>query len=180
MFYCNVTLVLLGSCTSIPATQRFSHEFHRKQYRIEDSEIRGIQFYISRDVLVHTESPTDRSPTGKSVVLVPKGTPGVVTEVGPNWLRVSFRSGSKGTPFLADPDAQNDIYKLYSLATEVEGRDGLQKVADVEGSILMHEGRRYKVTLGQDATLLIDSGDLQKQIDKRKLGGRTTSRERRD
>ena len=64
--------------------------------RLSDEEIKGIQFYISDRVLVQTESPTERSPiTGGNVILVARETPGVVTDVGPEWIRVSFRKGSK-------------------------------------------------------------------------------------
>lgn len=164
---------LVASCFSIPESKRFSHDFHRMKYRLADNELRGVQFYISTDVIVHTENPEDRSPTGKNTVFVAKGTPGVVTDVGPNWLRVSFRRGGKGTLFMTDPSAENDVYKYYALATQLAG-GSVKRVADVEGHYLMDGTTRYEVVTGADAVLLIDSGDLQRLIDKRKLSGRRT------
>jgi len=48
---------LVASCFSIPESKRFSHDFHRMKYRLADNELRGVQFYISTDVIVHTETP---------------------------------------------------------------------------------------------------------------------------
>jgi len=74
---------------------------------------------------------------------------------------------------MTDPSAENDVYKYYALATQLAG-GSVKRVADVEGHYLMDGTTRYEVVTGADAVLLIDSGDLQRLIDKRKLSGRRT------
>jgi hypothetical protein len=156
----------LASCTT-PRPANFSHEFHRVEYRLTDSELKGLQFFISTEVLAQTESPTERNtPTGNSVILLKRGTPGVVTEIGPNWLRVSFREGSRGVQFLAETDE----YPLYGLATAGEDGTGLRLVKDVPGHLVVHEGVRYEVVKGHDAVLACDYEQLRELIDKRGIG----------
>ncbi len=160
-----IGLAPLGRSTRRPTN--FSHEFHRVEYRLTDSELKGLQFFISTEVLAQTESPAERNtPTGNSVILVKRGTPGVVTEIGPNWLRVSFREGSRGVQFLAETDE----YPLYRLATAGEGGTGLRFVKDVPGHVVVHEGVRYEVVEGYDAVLACDYDQLRELIDKRGIG----------
>ena len=48
-----IPLVLLASCSS--PKDFLLHEKHRLRYALEDSELLGLQYYISRDVLAHLE-----------------------------------------------------------------------------------------------------------------------------
>ncbi|MHC4815436.1 MAG: hypothetical protein ACYTGW_00270 [Planctomycetota bacterium] len=173
-------LVLASAGCSTPPKEGFSHQFHRSNYRLSEQEIKDTQFYISAKVLAQTVLPSERNEfTGTNAILVARGTPGVVTEVGPDWIRVSFRKGSKGVPFLADASGE-DVIALYTLATTVEGEDGLRKVADVPGYMAIHEGVRYRVLWGYDAYLMIDTEELEALINKRMIGpGRIKAEEDR-
>ncbi|MHC4512104.1 MAG: hypothetical protein ACYS5W_00235 [Planctomycetota bacterium] len=155
-------LVLASAGCSTPPKEGFSHQFHRSNYRLSEQEIKDRNEF-----------------TGTNAILVARGTPGVVTEVGPDWIRVSFRKGSKGVPFLADASGE-DVIALYTLATTVEGEDGLRKVADVPGYMAIHEGVRYRVLWGYDAYLMIDTEELEALINKRMIGpGRIKAEEDR-
>ena len=127
--------ITVCGCSSVQK-EWFSHRFHRLQYGFTDEEIKGLQFYLSSDVLAQTASPAQRTPTGTSVVVVPRDIPGVATAVGRDWIRVTFREGGNGVPFLADISSTTDSYLLYSLATTAEGSNSLRKVADVPNNIL--------------------------------------------
>lgn len=165
-------LLLLGfcSCTAVPK-ERFSHRFHRLQYRLTDKEIRGLQFYLSSRVLAQTQNPPAAStPTPSGVIIVEKDIPGVATEVGRDWIKVTFRKGSSGVTFFSDTTATDDIYQLYFLATKSSGSDTIRKVADVPGNLLLHEDMAFTVAEGYDAVLMVDSEQLQELINKRKVG----------
>ena len=162
-------VVVLCGCSAAPKV-RFSHRFHRLQYRLTDAEIKGLQFYISSDVLAQTTSPSERTPTGTSVILLPKDTPGVATGVGPDWIKITFREGGKGVPFLSDTASNTDAYLLYSLATPVDDIKGFRRVADVPENIATYDGVSYTVVEGYNAILLVNADQLQELIDKRKIG----------
>lgn len=158
----------LCGCSSSPK-ERFSHRFHRLQYRLTDDEIKGLQFYLSAEVIAQTKSPSDRTPTGSNVIIVPRDVPGAATHVGPNWIKVAFREGGDGVPFLSDTTATDDVYLNYSLATQVEGANTLRKVADVPGHIGSYNGVSYAVADGYDAILMVDGDQLQALIEKRRI-----------
>jgi hypothetical protein len=63
----------------------FLNRTHRVNLSLEDEELKHLQFYISTDVLVQYGGPS-----GKQSLFLPDETPGVVTTVGPDWLKVSF------------------------------------------------------------------------------------------
>lgn len=161
--------LVLPGCSAVQK-ERFSHRFHRLQYGLTDDEVKGLQFYLSSDVLAQTASPKQRTPTGTSVVLVPRDIPGVATAVGRDWIRVTFRKGGHGVPFLSDIASTTDAYLLYSLATTVEGSDQLRKVADVPNNVAYYEGNAYTIAQGYNAVLMVDSEQLQELINTRKLG----------
>jgi len=149
----------------------FSHKFHREKFRLTDAELKGLNFFASTDVLVQTETADMKAtPTGSNVILVKQGTPGAVTEVGPNWLRVSFLVGGSGMPFLAQVGSESEGTTDYYLATTVEGSQGLTMVKDVPGHIAIHEGVHYTIVEGYDAMLSCDWPELQKLIDARGIG----------
>ena len=166
------TLLVFAFCgCSAAPKERFSHRYHRLKYRLTDEEIKGLQFYISSDVLAQTTSPSEGdTPTGTGVILVPKDTPGVATDVGSDRIKVTFRTGSTGVLFFSDTTAPNDVYLLYSLATTVEGSDTIRKVADMPGHTALYHGVPYTVAEGYDSILMVDSDQLQALINKRKIG----------
>jgi hypothetical protein len=157
--------VLLGAC--VTPKEPFTHTSHRRNYSIEDQELKEIQFYLSTEVLAKDTSKGD---TAEGVLIVPEEIPGVVTEVGPNWIRVSFEKGGSGVPFLAALDQKDDG---YWLATEVEGQQGFHKVQELAEKILLVQGTRYKLVYGANAYLVFNRRDLDKLIERRRhLKGR--------
>ena len=172
-----LTLVTIAStgCDTITPRSIFSHQFHRERYRLTDEEIKGLQFFASSQVLAQTESAdVIETPTGGNVILVKRETPGVVTEVGPNWIRVSFKEGGSGMHFLSNAGSRAGGSSDYYIATTVEGSSELSMVKDVPGHIAIHDGVRYKVVEGFNMMLSCDRVQLQALFDDRGIGeGRT-------
>ncbi len=167
------TLLVLALCgCSAAPKERFYHRFHRLKYRLTNEEIKGLQFYLSSELLARTKSPPDVTvPTASGVIIVPRDTPGVATHVGRDWIKIMFRKRGTGVVFSSGTIDPNDVYLLYSLATAVKGTDTtIRNVADVPGHILIHDGVSYTVAEGYNAFLMVDGKQLQKLIDKRKLG----------
>ena len=145
-----------GACSS--AKEPFLHKRHRLDYAVQDRELRDLQFYISSEVLARAENTTD--PSG--VIVVPAGTPGLVAEVGPNWLRIVFGAGGRGVPFVA-PGGDS----VYILATAVPGGTFVA-VRNLDDPVLYGgDGVRYRVVRGMNAHLLIRSKDFQKLTERR-------------
>jgi len=162
-----IALVLLAGCSSHQFSRvNFLHVAYRQMYAIEDQEFNKLQFYVAKDVLAHEETSTqgDAGVAGQ-VIVVREGTPGIVKEVGDDWLLVSFEKGGPGVFFLTDPRKEED---LYWLATTVEGREGLYAVKDLPQKIVLQEGRRYLVMEGADASLLVDGSDMARLIESRR------------
>jgi hypothetical protein len=168
----------LGGCKS--SLEPFRHVHYRLDYAITDDEIRKLRFAVSTDVLVLGEAPPGWSgPSGDTAILLARGSRGVVTDVGPDWIKVSFRKGGSGVPFLArsdggmtpwgTPDAIS--YDRYFLATAVEGRDGFEKVTKVPDRVLLVDGEAYQVIKGATAFLMIDKDSINRLIKKRTLTG---------
>ena len=67
-------------------------------------------------------------PLGKKSILLQEETPGVVTAVGPDWLKVSFREGGADVPFVADFQGEYDV---YSVATELPGQAGFHMIKNL-------------------------------------------------
>ncbi len=163
-----VTLLFLGAC----ATRHigFMHVRHRQNFSLEAQELEHAQFYISTRVLAKDVGDAALMDEAAGVIIVPEQTPGVVTEVGPSWLRVSFSKEGSGVVFLTDPKQGDDA---YWLATEVEGQPGLHKLKDLPDKILLVAGTAYKLIYGAKARLLINEDDLIKLIEQRRhLKGR--------
>lgn len=161
-----VVAVLLVTACAKPARYSFMHERHREVYSIQSAELENLQFYMSTRVLVKDVTTREISQEAASVILVPEGTPGLVNEVGPNWLRVSFEEGGSGVYFLADVTSQRD--DAYWLATKVKGLDGLHKLKDLEKKILLVEGTPYDVIYGAEARLMVSAKDLWKVVESRR------------
>ena len=162
-----MALVMLAGCSSNQFSRvNFLHVAYRQMYAIEDQEFYKLQFYVAKDVLAHEETRAqgDAGAAGR-VIVMREGTPGVVKEVGDDWLRVSFEKGGPGVFFLTDPTKEED---LYWLATRMEGREGLYVVKDLPQKIVLQEGRRYLVMEGADASLLVDGSDMARLIESRR------------
>jgi hypothetical protein len=162
--------VFFAASCATPKTA-FMHKWHRENYAIEDEELKTVQFYISTEVLAKSLAP-EREGTAESIVILPEETPGVVTEAGPGWLRVSFQEGGSGVHFVTVVSGAGD--SAYWLATEVEGREGFRRLKDLPEKILRVQGTGYRVVHGANARLLIDGEDLQRLIERRThITGRT-------
>jgi hypothetical protein len=159
----SLLLASLASTGCGTHTEFFLNRAHRTNYALETEELQSLQFYISTDVLAH-EIGTKSEGTRTSVYVVKRDTPGVVTEAGPTWLRVSF-GPTRGAPFVALPDEDEDAW--YWLATEVEGEQGFRRVRDLDDKVVVVDGRRFRLAYGSSARLLVNSKDLRKLIEKR-------------
>lgn len=157
-----VALVLTAACTT--QSEVFMHRTHRLNYALQPKELGQMQFYISTDVLANEIGNPQTEGTPAAVFVVERGTPGVVTEVGPTWLRVRFGDG-EGAAFLANPGPGADV--SYWLATEVPDSRGLQRIRDTDDRILRIAGRTFKLVNGSQARLMVKSQDLQDAIGQR-------------
>jgi hypothetical protein len=164
--------LLLPVACAAPPKATFLHRIHRLDYNLEDEEIKSLRFFVSKDVLAKVEAAPESSLSPREAVIrLERNTPGEVLGVGPDWIRVSFEKGGTGATFVT-PSTAGDT---YTLATEVEGREGLQRVQDLPDKVLLNEGTRYKVVYGADAVLAVSRSALNSLLRKRKrLQGRPT------
>src|ERR1700754_335124 len=101
---------LVASCAAPPIA--FQNNSHRQNYSLNLQDLEKLQFFISRDVVAQYQDAS-----GTKSLLVPRLTPGVATDAGPNWIKVSFREGGVDVPFVADPKEYDG---RYWIATELE------------------------------------------------------------
>lgn len=171
-----IALVSCASHTTPGPGSYFLHTNHREAFAFEAAELNDAKFYVTRDLLAKgiaeaAAAPDATPPEGMTNAAQPVGPVvfvtmldiGHVTGGGPDWLRVSFGSGS-GLVFLTDP-ASGD--PTYYLATEVAGRPGFHIVKDLDDPHLLHDGQRLEIDFGAGTGLLIDSQDLQDLMDAR-------------
>lgn len=153
-------LLLLAGCAT--PRQTFLHRSHRENYALQPQELESVQFYISTEVLARNESAGD---SAESVVVLPVGTPGVVTAVGSDWLRVSFTPGGEGAYFVTVPDTGSD--SAYWLATRADAASPLKRLKDLDAKVLHTSTGEYRLVYGDRARLMINSKQLQELIDTR-------------
>jgi hypothetical protein len=151
---------LLVGCSSTPPIA-FQNNSHRQLYSLNLEDLEKLQFYISRDVVAQYQDAT-----GTKSLLVPRLTPGVATDAGPNWIKVSFREGGVDVPFIADPKEYDG---RYWIATEVEGTKDFKKIADLPDKSILYKGTRYKLVSGSDAILLVDWDGWKSVVEGRKV-----------
>jgi hypothetical protein len=166
-----VVAVSLSACSGTPKKMNFLHTSVRETYLMQPEELKELQFYISESVLAQSaEGPAAGATQLGDVVVVAPGTKGAVTEVGPNWLRVSFEEGGQGVLFVSDTSKPED---RYWLATTAQGSPDVYKLKDLPDKVLEIQGRRYKVVNGADAYLLLDRKDFDELVaDRRHIKGR--------
>jgi hypothetical protein len=153
-----ISLLALLSCAS-SYKEMFLNQTHRVNLSLADEELKNLQFYISTNVLMQYDGPA-----GKQSMLLQEETPGVVTAVGPDWLKVSFREGGADVPFVVDA---RDQYDLYYVATELPGQAGFHMIKDLPQKVFYYNGTPYQVIYGDKARLLVDGTELQKLLKKR-------------
>ncbi len=174
----------LVGCAAKPSRAWFLQRY-RENYTLNKQELQNLQFFISTNVLAQYEDAT-----GRKSVLVTRGTPGVVTDVGPNWIKVSFRKGGIDIPFVTTQESKGGRPRLttkkegsttilrvtespgedtrYWLATEVEGKKGFHEIRKLPEKVFLHEGTRYRLINGADAFLIVDAEGLNNVIETRK------------
>ncbi len=162
-------VLILGACSSAQPTA-FNPPFFdralRQSYAITPDELKTLQFYISGEVLAHRIE--DRSPTATpDVVIVPAGTPGLVREVGSDWLRVAFTEGGEGVLFRLRADRNDSV---YALATTTESGE-IVLVSRLPEPVVTTGGRRFKIISGATAYLLVNNDDLNRLLAGRQRPG---------
>jgi hypothetical protein len=153
-----ISLLVLLSCAS-SYKEMFLNRTHRLNLSLADEELKNLQFYISTNVLLQYNGPS-----GKQSIFLQEETPGVVTAVGPDWLKVSFREGGADVPFVVDSQSQ---YDLYYVATELPDQAGFHMIKDLPQKVFYYNGTPYQVIYGDKARLLVDGTGLQKLLKKR-------------
>ena len=157
---CLALLVVTGCSKKV--LRGFYHQAHRQRYAITTAELKDLQLYISKDVVVHTRSQP--GVPSEPVIILAKYTPGVVVQAGPDWLQVSFEKGGQGIRFVADASKTED---LYWFATARDDQPGLFKLSVLPEKDLLFEGQHYLVLEGADANLLVEKKDIEKLINSR-------------
>jgi hypothetical protein len=158
----SAAVVALLACA--PSSQFFLDRQHRADYALQTDELEQAQFYVAEEIVAHELGPSGTLEGPEHIVVIALGTPGVVTEAGPHWLRVSFGSG-RGVFFVADPEAKPD--SIYLLGTEPEDGRLPVRVQNLDDKVVRLGERRYRVIHGADARLLIDNGDLERMLHSR-------------
>lgn len=149
--FAGATMLLATGCAN-PVGKPFMH-FYRHNYSFQAQELMGLQFYNSHEILVRYPDAA-----GPRSLLLAQGTPGVVTAVGPTWLKVSFREGGADIPFVTDP--RTNAYDRYWLATPADGGDGYRKLKDQPEKVFVHNGTPYTVEYGADTYLMVNAEGL--------------------
>jgi len=152
------TIFFLASCSTPPVA--FQNASHRQTYSLNVDDLKKLQFYISTDVVAQYQDAT-----GTKSLLLTRLTPGVATDAGPNWIKVSFREGGVDVPFIADP---NQYDGRYWIATEVEGSKGFKRIYELPDRVFLYKGIPYKVVSGADAVLLFDLDGWKRVVETRK------------
>jgi len=160
----SLTAVCALACA--PSTQLFLDRQHRADYALELEELERAQFYVSDEIVAQELGPAGLLEGRDHVFVVARGTPGVVTDAGPHWLRVSFGLGPGGVLFLAKSAANVD--SVYALASDAGAGQPPMRVQDLSDRTLSVAGRRFRVISGADARLLIADADLDHLIEARR------------
>ena len=137
----------------------FEHEF-REKYKLDTAEIQRLQFYTSHAIHLRHETNDPNDPTvssdGRLIIIggkkaveeidIAEGAPCIATQVGEDWMEVSFKDGVDTLKFVKDGDA-------YVLA--------------VEDGVIEFENARYTPQDStDDAQLTIEESTLYDQHEK--------------
>lgn len=162
-----VAIVAFTGCATgrIPVTQTL-----RDQYRLEENDLKGLQYFISGDVTLQREFRREEGEISKShkllikegglveEVFIAAGTPGIATKVGPTSISLSFEPGGSlvfGTSSDRDPDR---IYKLLA-----------NRWTDYYGELVYDNKTYYAVKGSGQAYLEIGAESLDAVEKKRKV-----------
>jgi hypothetical protein len=153
---------LLVACAAAP--EALLHRAHREYFALQPAELEHARYFVSERIVAHELVEGSDAATPSRVLVLETDTPGAVTEVGPDWLRVSFDRGP-GVLFLARPEGTSDSW--YQLASDPQPGMQPRRVSEIADSIAKVGERRYKVIYGAEARLLIDAEALQQMLEAR-------------
>src|SRR5262249_61598075 len=90
--------------------------------------------------------------------------PGLVGDVGPNWLAVAFTKGGEGVLLRLRNDKQSAVYALATRTAD--GKIAL--VSELPDPVVSQGDRRFQIIRGADAYLIVGGKDLTRVIDSRR------------
>ena len=166
-----VALMLLLSCG--PTYKPFTVDM-QQQYQWTEDDLKHIQFYLSRDVVLHRnlskgESVIDdgkiiiRKGTRVEEIVIPEGTPGVLQFMPKsNRLAVSFERGKKKFLMFGPHPKWNDRYMLLGSSWNRH-----------EGEVT-YQGKKYRTSSKSAfASLMVDLDRINKvTVSRRRATGR--------
>lgn len=133
-------IFLLSGCTSNVVYEKFTTDTF-VEYNLTDQDIEDIQFYLEAPITLRdanlpkaNKSISTGKPSKemKDIVIINEKTKGILSDIGKNWIELSFNDDIILRFVPSDP---NEWYQI----THLNG----QEIA--EGKILMYNGRRYIV-----------------------------------
>jgi hypothetical protein len=171
-------VLLFAACAKPPPTARvpFS-EALRERYRLEDAQLRGIQYYISHQIVLERAAAggTRRVESGRLIVrggttihqvVLPPGTPGWIEAaafVGEadrrHVVEVSFELNA---PLRFSPVEPGGVYGLSALPRKATGTlaDFFASRGRPQRFQVSFAGEPWRVVAGADAYLLIEGEAL--------------------
>src|SRR5262245_9293208 len=157
-----IALLLVAACARPPET--LLQRAHREYYALQPAELERAAFFVSERIVAHELAEGADAPSPSRVLVLEPGIPGVATDAGDDWLRVSFDRGP-GVLFVAQRGGAADSW--YQLASDPEPGPAARRVSELADSIARVGGKRFKVIYGAEAHLLIDGDALQHMLDSR-------------
>jgi len=134
-----------------------------QQNQLTPEEQKGLQYYISETITLRrsVDSGERRVAQGRLVtrdgrwieeITIPKDTPGVAVEVGPDWIDVSFEAGEK-LRFGSAPSTRQRWQGKYALyADRWEGTVGYLTYAGLTFQAVEDSGSAYLLVDGEAVT----------------------------
>jgi hypothetical protein len=153
LFIVGAALVTSTACSSV-RMETFLDGYHRQDLSIQPAELRKLQFYTSRDILVQRKGAD-----GEQSIFLPALTPGVVVNSGTDWIELSFRKGGANIPFVVDTTSER---RSYILATRLPDGSGYQAINTMKAPMFYVDGTQFAILQGQTARLLVNDKDLGK------------------
>jgi hypothetical protein len=143
----------------------------REEYDFTQDEIKNLQYYVSSTITLQRKLTTGerqitqnhqlRVKKGKYIeeVIVEPRTPGICTDVGDDWLSISFEEGS----FLDFGAVVNDVLTSGPYNIYAESWNG-----DI--GTLDFNGKQFQaIKNSQNSSLMIDKESLSEVVQKRKV-----------
>ena len=158
LFIVCAALVTTSACSSV-RMETFLDGYHRQDLSIQPAELRKLQFYTSRDILVQHNGAD-----GEQSIFLPALTPGVVVNEGSDWMELSFRRGGTNIPFVVDAASER---RSYILATRLPDGSGYQAINTMKTPMFYVDSSEFAVLQGQTARLLVSDKDLGKILKNR-------------